>query len=127
MYLQDLHFERPDSLQATRPSESRGMARDAVRLLVSTPDGHSHSRFSNLAEYLEPGDLLVVNRSATIPASLPAIAAHGRFTLHLSTDYGAGLWLAEPRQSADRPGPIPLIFGFVSGDEWAYRRPHITR
>lgn len=97
MLRDELFFERPQELQATAPAELRGLARDEVRLMVSTPSGHVHTRFMHLAQYLQPGDLLVVNRSATLPASLPAVAAIGDFRLNLSTDYGRGLWLAEPR------------------------------
>ena len=106
-----LSFERPAELQATAPAEARGLQRDEVRLLVSTPDGHEHAVFRQLDEHLRPGDLLVVNRSATIPASLPATAALGEFRLNLSTRYGGSLWLAEPRWSANRPGPLPLERG----------------
>ncbi len=106
-----LNFERPAELQATTPPETRGLQRDEVRLLVSTPDGHEHTVFQRLDEHLRLGDLLVVNRSATIPASLPATAALGSFRLNLSTNYGGGLWLAEPRWSASRPGPLPLAPG----------------
>jgi S-adenosylmethionine:tRNA ribosyltransferase-isomerase len=62
----------------------------------------------DLAAHLDPGDLLVVNRSATLPASLPAHGRMGAFLLNLSTDYGGGIWLAEPRPSAGSPGPLPL-------------------
>lgn len=103
-----LIFDRPPSLQATAPPESRGLARDEVRLMVSTPAGHKHTVFSNLSHYLEPGDLLVVNRSATLPASLPAVAGLGEFVLNVSTNYGGGLWLAEPRWSLGQPGPLPF-------------------
>lgn len=106
-----LDFERPADLQATAPAEARGLQRDEVRLLVSTPNGHEDTVFQRLDEHLRPGDLLVVNRSATIPASLPAMAALGDFRLNLSTHYGGGLWLAEPRWSASRPGPLPLERG----------------
>ena len=111
MQREELNFERPQELQATAPAELRGLARDEVRLMVSTPAGHTHTRFVHLAQYLQPGDLLVVNRSATLPASLPAVAAIGSFRLNLSTDYGRGLWLAEPRWDYDRPGPLPLEVG----------------
>ena len=111
MQREELDFERPQELQATAPAELRGLARDEVRLMVSTPAGHVHTRFMHLAQYLQPGDLLVVNRSATLPASLPAVAAIGSFRLNLSTDYGRGLWLAEPRWDFDRPGPLPLEVG----------------
>lgn len=109
--LSDLEFSRPDALQATEPPEVRGGSRDAVRLLVSTPDGHHHSRFTNLANFLEPGDLVVVNRSATLSASLPAVGRSGPFVLNLSTRYGKGVWLTEPRRSHAEPGPLPLTRG----------------
>jgi S-adenosylmethionine:tRNA ribosyltransferase-isomerase len=104
----DLIFERPPQLAATMPPEVRGIARDEIRLLVNTPDGHTNVHFFDLAEFFQPGDLLVVNHSATIPASLPAWGNIGSFILNLSTDYGRGLWLAEPRWSAAKPGPLPL-------------------
>jgi S-adenosylmethionine:tRNA ribosyltransferase-isomerase len=111
MKREELQFERPPELQATAPPEARGLQRDEVRLLVSTTNGHTHSVFHHLAAFLQPGDLLVVNRSATLPASLPAWATPGDFTLNLSTHYGDGVWLAEPRWSASQPGPLPLTPG----------------
>lgn len=107
----ELLFDRPPTLQATEPPEARGLARDEVRLLVSTPDDHTHSTFNQLASFLEPGDLLVVNHSATLPASLPATGAIGHFILNLSTNYGNGLWVAEPRWRSDQPGVLPLAAG----------------
>ncbi len=113
----ELLFNRPPKLAATQPAESAGRTRDAGRLLVSDPAGHRHERFADLAQFLEPGDLLVVNRSATLPASLPARSDAGKFLLNLSTNYGAGLWLAEPRPSPASPGPVP---GLSAGDHiWA--------
>ena len=106
-----LLFERPEGLQAVAPPETRALERDGVRLLVTTPDGSAHAHFIDLPDILVPGDLLIVNESATIPASLPAEASMGSFTLNLSTDYGGGLWLAEPRWSPSEPGPLPLTEG----------------
>jgi S-adenosylmethionine:tRNA ribosyltransferase-isomerase len=111
MKLAALEFERPAHLVAQAPPEARGLARDQVRLLVSGPDGHHHSRFVNLANFLEAGDVLVVNDSATLPASLPAEGEVGAFRLNLSTRYGDTLWLAEPRWDAATPGPLPLRAG----------------
>jgi S-adenosylmethionine:tRNA ribosyltransferase-isomerase len=96
---------------AVSPPEARGLARDAVRLMVSHADGHEHATFRDLPELLAPGTLLVVNSSATLPASLPASARFGSFTLNLSTRYGDRLWLAEPRRSAALEGPVPLAVG----------------
>ncbi len=100
----ELLFDRPDILAATAPPETRGLARDEVRLMISSPRGHEHGHFLDLAQYLNPGDLLVVNESATLPASLPAKGAQGNFLLNLSTHYGNRLWLTEPRWSRSRPG-----------------------
>jgi S-adenosylmethionine:tRNA ribosyltransferase-isomerase len=104
----ELQFERPDELQAHEPAEARGRRRDDVRLLVSTPDGHTHAQFRDLPKFLQPGDLIVVNDSGTLPASLRAVGQPGRFVLNVSTRFGPKLWLTEPRWATDRPGPLPL-------------------
>jgi S-adenosylmethionine:tRNA ribosyltransferase-isomerase len=96
---------------ATVPPEARGLARDEVPLLVSRADRHEHAVFHELADFLPAGSLLVVNTSATLPASLPASGRIGRFILNLSTRYAERLWLAEPRWNASRPGPLPIVAG----------------
>ncbi|MCI4345268.1 MAG: S-adenosylmethionine:tRNA ribosyltransferase-isomerase [Thermoplasmata archaeon] len=111
MNREELAFHRPPGLEARSPPEWRGIARDAVRLLVSDADGEHHARFADLEKFLHPGDLLVVNRSATLAASLPARAPFGDLRLHLSTRYSDRLWLAEPRWDAARPGPLPVHEG----------------
>jgi S-adenosylmethionine:tRNA ribosyltransferase-isomerase len=125
--LADLTFERPPELQASAPPELRGRGRDDVRLLVSSPNGHRHLRFGDLGSALRPGDLLVANRSATLPASLPASGPWGAFRLNLSTRYAPALWLAEPRWSHDEPGPLPLAAGdraTVAGIPVHFVAPH---
>jgi S-adenosylmethionine:tRNA ribosyltransferase-isomerase len=108
----ELTFDRPIGLEASMPPEEQGRARDNVRLLVTTADGHLHSQFRDLPDFLRPGDLLVANDSATLAASLPARSTQiGDFTLNLSTQYGPRLWLTEPRWSPDRPGPLPFHEG----------------
>jgi len=96
---------------AVSPPEMRGIARDAVRLLVSRTHAQEHAIFHDLPELLPTGTLLVVNSSATLPASLPASGRFGAFILNLSTRYGERLWLAEPRWSAGLEGPVPLAAG----------------
>ncbi|MBZ0293792.1 MAG: S-adenosylmethionine:tRNA ribosyltransferase-isomerase [Anaerolineae bacterium] len=108
-----LIFDRPDSLAAIQPTEARGIARDEVLLLISSPSGHQHAHFYDLPNYLRAGDLMVINRSATLPSSLPASSRIGDFTLNLSTHYGHGMWLAEPRWSPAQPGPLPLAAGDI--------------
>ena len=83
-----LAFELPTALEAHEPPEERGVARDAVRLLVATrSDGElEHRRFLDLPAVLDPGDLLVVNVSATLPAALGASTKDGsRVRVHVAT------------------------------------------
>jgi S-adenosylmethionine:tRNA ribosyltransferase-isomerase len=101
----------PAGREADRAPEERGLRRDEVRLLLSTPEEDTDHRFRDLTTILRPGDLLVVNESATLPASLPARGAPGDFILNLSTSYGDDLWLAEPRWGPGTPGPLPLAPG----------------
>jgi S-adenosylmethionine:tRNA ribosyltransferase-isomerase len=112
MRREELSFERPTDLFASQPPEMRGQSRDDVRLMVTWPDGdNSHHQFTELPTLLKPGDLLVVNESATLPASLPAASRLGSIRLNLSTRFSDDLWIAEPRWSPSRPGPLPLDEG----------------
>jgi S-adenosylmethionine:tRNA ribosyltransferase-isomerase len=87
--------------EATAPPERRGLARDGVRLMVVTPGDLRHAVFRDLPELLEPGDLVVVNTSATLPARLDVHRADGvRAPLHVSTTLDDGDWVVELR----RPG-----------------------
>lgn len=104
----ELSFERPGDRFAHEPPEVRGAGRDDIRLLVTANGEHRHARFVDLARFLQPGDLLVVNESATIPASLPAKGRLGDILLNLSTRFRDDLWVAEPRWSAAKPGPLPV-------------------
>jgi S-adenosylmethionine:tRNA ribosyltransferase-isomerase len=96
-----LSFELPARLEADRPPA----ARDGVRLLVANRTDGSivHSCFRDLPLFLAPGDLLVLNTSATLPAALPATRADGaELELRLSTQ-APGLdpersWIVELRQ-----------------------------
>src|SRR3954471_14401511 len=81
-----LAFELTARNEAGEPPEARGLRRDEVRLLVTAGEALRHARFLDLPSLLGPGDLLVVNASATLPAALDATRASGeRVALHLST------------------------------------------
>jgi len=112
MNREELSFDRPVDLFASQPPEIRGHSRDDVRLMVSSTDGeNAHHQFSELPNLLRPGDLLVVNESATLPASLPVDSRLGRIRLNLSTRFSDYLWIAEPRWSPAKPGPLPVEEG----------------
>jgi S-adenosylmethionine:tRNA ribosyltransferase-isomerase len=92
---------------ASRPPEARGLARDGVRLLVATPDGLAHTRFADLPRFLAPGDLLVVNTSATVAAALTGRRGDGQpVTVHLSSQLEDGSWLVELREPGATLGRV---------------------
>lgn len=100
-----LAFALPPALEAGEPPEARGLARDSVRMLVAHRSAGElvHTTFSRLPDFLEAGDLVVVNTSATIPAAADALGGDGtRLVVHLSTHLGGDRWVVEPRR---RSGP----------------------
>jgi S-adenosylmethionine:tRNA ribosyltransferase-isomerase len=99
-------FELPERLEAHEAPERRGMARDDVRMLVARGDGRIvHARARDLPDFLNAGDLLVINTSRTLPAALRARRADGtELELRLSTPLpGAGddRWVVELRAGAE--------------------------
>jgi S-adenosylmethionine:tRNA ribosyltransferase-isomerase len=109
-------FRIPPGGEAGTPPELRQPAsrvgpegRADVRLMVARGAGEiAHRRFADIVEEIDPGDVIVVNASAVIPAALDATGPHGEpFRLHLSTEQPGGFWVVEPRLPA---GPGSLRF-----------------
>jgi S-adenosylmethionine:tRNA ribosyltransferase-isomerase len=105
-------FELPTALEASEPPEARGLARDGVRLLVATraDEAVAHARFRDLPDLLAPGDLLVVNTSATLPAAVPGRRPGGgavqvRFATAAPDLERGGWWTVELRRAG---GAAPL-------------------
>jgi len=100
-----VRFNLPPDSEADAPPEARGVARDGVRLLTATPDGIEHHVFRDLPDVLTPGDLVVVNTSATLPAALQVTRGDGTAgLLHVSGALDDGDWVVEMRR-ADNTGP----------------------
>ncbi len=100
-----LSFELPPELEAHEPPEAHGLTRDAVRMMVArrSTGELAHTTFALLPAFLDPGDLVVVNTSGTIPAALDALAPDGSaLVVHLSTELDDGTWVVEPRRPAER-------------------------
>jgi len=96
-----LDFTLTPELEASEPPEARGLARDAVRLMIShyTTDTLTHTQFRAFPDYLTAGDVVVINTSGTLNAALPAQRAGGQaLELHLSTHLPGDLWVVEVRQ-----------------------------
>jgi S-adenosylmethionine:tRNA-ribosyltransferase-isomerase (queuine synthetase) len=110
-----IDFLLPPALEAHEPPEARGRARDDVRLLVGRRGTGevSHHPFRDLPDLLEPGDLLVVNTSATLPAAVRL----DRLAVHFSTPLPGtpGVWLVELRR---RIGKATKPYGGGCPGEW---------
>jgi len=109
-----LDFKLPPELEARAPPEARGLARDGVCLMVSAmrDDRIVHSTFRDIRRFLDPGDLIVVNDSATLPAALTARRGDGtEIAFHLSTEREPGMWVVEPRKTVARIGEVLSLPG----------------
>jgi S-adenosylmethionine:tRNA-ribosyltransferase-isomerase (queuine synthetase) len=89
-------FTLPASLEAHDPPEARGLPRDGVRMLVSRRASGEISQhgFADLPGLLLPGDLLVINTTATLPAQVRVSA---ELAVHFSGPRPDGSWLTELR------------------------------
>jgi S-adenosylmethionine:tRNA ribosyltransferase-isomerase len=143
-----LDFALPPELEASEPPEARGGARDQVRLMVArrSSDELVHSSFRSLPDHLAPGDLLVVNTSATIPAAFDARGPDGtEVVVHLSTNLAPELWVVELRRRfgaasirwtgtapprslrAGRDATLELVEPYLHSDRLWIARVHLGR
>lgn len=101
----------PELQPATAPAEARGGTRADVALLVSTRSdgGVRRARFVELPCLLPPGDLLVVNTSATLAAALPSRLDGSDIHVHLSTPLAPARWVVELRDADLQPLEPPPI------------------
>lgn len=87
MNLSDIDYELPEKLIAQHPVEPR----DSARLLVATnPSQIEHKHVTDLVEFLEAGDVMVVNDTRVLPA---------RLALHRKSGGAAEVLLLEQRSS----------------------------
>ena len=87
MNLSDIDYELPEKLIAQHPVEPR----DSARLLVATdPSQVEHKHVTDLVDFLEAGDVMVVNDTRVLPA---------RLALHRKTGGAAEVLLLEQRSS----------------------------
>ena len=87
MNLSDIDYELPEKLIAQHPVEPR----DSARLLVATnPSKVEHKHVTDLVDFLEAGDVMVVNDTRVLPA---------RLALHRKTGGAAEVLLLEQRSS----------------------------
>jgi len=91
--LSDFAFDLPEELIAQTPAVDR----DRSRLLVldRRTGAVSHRVFSDIGEYLVPGDLLILNDTKVFPCRLQARkAGGGKAELFLLEEQGINIWQA---------------------------------
>lgn len=66
MHISDIDYDLPEELIAQRPIEPR----DSARLLVHRNQQIQHRVVSEIPEFLQPGDVVVVNDTRVLPARL---------------------------------------------------------
>jgi S-adenosylmethionine:tRNA ribosyltransferase-isomerase len=107
----DFDYELPSGLIAQSPAEPR----DSCRLLVvdRASGQFDHRRFSDLGEYLDPGDLVVLNETRVLPARLHGYKddTGGAAEVLLLRERGEDTWetLVKPGRRL-QPG-VKVIFG----------------
>lgn len=125
-----IQFELPDRLACPKPTELRNLERDRVRLLVTREsDRIEHTVFSNVDQYLQKGDVLVVNTSATRASALPIMLPDNRKGMaHFSTRVNNHQWLVEIREIKGdktirwKEGEEEMEFHFPDGAEIKLKR-----
>jgi S-adenosylmethionine:tRNA ribosyltransferase-isomerase len=118
-----VRFVLPPELEAAAPPETRGLRRDHVRLLLLDRDTGAvrHHRFDELPRLLRPGDLVVVNDSRTLPASLLGRTAGGAALEVRLAARDAGVRGTSRTRGAPPPASPPTGGPGESGDgeRWA--------
>jgi S-adenosylmethionine:tRNA ribosyltransferase-isomerase len=126
MNVSDYDFDLPESLIAQIPL----LERTASRLLVlHGNDGHiEHKSFTDLAEYLKPGDTLVLNDTRVLPARLLGVKADtgAKVELLLLNRLEGDLWEALVRPGKKIHRGARLSFGATDNDEGILARPLLS-
>lgn len=114
MRTDELHFQLPHGLLAKEPRELRGERRDESRLMVI----HRQSRrieftsFRDLPRFMRSGDLVVLNDSKTLNASLfGTVDGVGRVEVQLRNNPGSLVWDATVRPWTLPPDQAVVRFG----------------
>ena len=89
----------PEIAPAAAPPETRGPRTSRCSSPRARDGELETARFTDLPRLLRPGDLLVVNTSATLAAALPGRVDGADVVVHLSTPLDGDRWVLELRTS----------------------------
>lgn len=110
--LSDFEYDLPRSLIAQRPLELRDQSK--LLSLDRKTGAIRHLRFTQMPELLNPGDVLVVNRSRVIPARLKATRDNGREAeILLVREQAEGVWSAMVHPGGKLKVGRRLFFGEI--------------
>lgn len=116
MKTSDFYYDLPPELIAQTPLEQR----DSSRLLVlnRAEDTLAHRNFSDVIEYLRPGDCLVMNNSRVLPARLlgKRLPGGGAAEVLLLQDKGNKVWecLVRPGKKLQQGAKISFGEGLLT-------------
>ncbi len=104
MILSDFDFELPESRIALRPADKR----DSSRLMAVLPDGKlEHRSFRDLSEYLDEGDMLLLNKTKVMPVRLSGTKpGGGTLDILLVRHLGDNVW--EILSKGSYNGPLKI-------------------
>ncbi len=111
MDVKDFYYDLPQELIAQDPLEDRSSSR--LMVLGKNTGEIQHCKFSDITEYLKPGDCLVINNTKVIPARLFGVkeGTEAKIELLLLKRKENDIWetLVKPGKKA-KPG-TKIIFG----------------
>jgi len=108
--LSDFDFDLPEELIAQTPAKDRDRSR--LMVLERQSGAVAHRVFSDIAEYLVPGDLLVLNDTKVFPCRLQARkAGGGKAELFLLEEKGTNLWHALVKGGVDAGKTVTVAPG----------------
>lgn len=122
--LSQYYYELPSEAIAQTPA----VPRDSSRLLVVSRNTHVHTVFRNLAEWLVPGDLIVLNNTRVIPARLYGQKVGGASVeILLLEEIKSNCWLALVKPGKRFKLGTEIIFTNNSTDEFSLKATVVGR
>jgi S-adenosylmethionine:tRNA ribosyltransferase-isomerase len=108
--LSDFDFDLPEALIAQDPAPERDRSR--LMVLDRKAGGIEHRVFSEIGDYLVPGDLLVLNDTKVFPCRLLATKpGGGKAEIFLLSEQGPNLWFALVKGGAGAGKRLSLASG----------------
>lgn len=128
MKTEDFDYNLPEELIAQTPLTDRSSS----KLMVLKNDGSiTHKHFTNVIDYLNPGDALVINDTKVIPARLIGVKEETKAVIELLllNDLGDNVWecLAKPQKRLKKGTIVSFGEGILKAEVKEVLEEGITR